>query len=125
MGVFGFILGMYGLIRIEPSESNKTLVQPISQESIMRISRTEQCLRYYYYFTFYDEFNWGQRILISIKNENDTDDNTTEIDRVSINDIKGNGWNFRNITFESTSNNYSVLFIFTLKNRILSFFSWF
>lgn len=67
----------------------------------------EQCLQYYYYLTVDEDFDWGQQILILVRSDNETD-NETEIDRVSVVDMIDNRWNWRNITFTSPSSNYTV-----------------
>ncbi|CAF4292378.1 unnamed protein product, partial [Rotaria sordida] len=75
----------------------------------------EQCLRYYYYFTVYDKLDWGQHILVLIKSDNKTN-NEIEINRLSTVDMIENGWHSRNITFNSTSANYSLMFRFEVTN---------
>ncbi|CAF4465420.1 unnamed protein product [Rotaria sp. Silwood2] len=108
-------LGNYGLISIDAWESNKTIVKSISQDEMIRNSVREQCLQYYYYFTVYDKFDWGQQISVLIKSENETDDEN-EIDRLSIVDILENRWHPRNITFNSTYANYTLMFHFEVTN---------
>jgi hypothetical protein len=61
---------------------------------MIRDSAEEQCLRYYYYFTIYDELDWGQQILVSIRS-----DNEVEIDRLLVAEMMDNRWHGRNITF--------------------------
>ncbi|CAF4951197.1 unnamed protein product, partial [Rotaria sp. Silwood1] len=107
--------GNYGLITIDPSESNKTIVQSISQEVMGRNSDGEQCLRYYYYFTVYDQPDWGQHISVLIKSDNETD-NETEIDRVSFVNMVENRWFSRNKTFNIAFTNYTLKFHFEVTN---------
>ncbi|CAF4490507.1 unnamed protein product, partial [Rotaria sp. Silwood2] len=107
--------GNYGLISIEPWESNKTLIQSISQGVMRRNSVGEQCLRYYYYFTVYNQFNWGQRISVSIRPKNEIT-NEIEIDQLSIVDMVENRWHPRNITFTSAFSNYTLIFYFEVAN---------
>ncbi|CAF4657202.1 unnamed protein product, partial [Rotaria sp. Silwood2] len=108
-------LGNYGLISIDAWESNKTIVKSISQDEKIRNSVREQCLQYYYYFTVYDKLDWGQQISVLIKSENETDDEN-EIDRLSVVDILENRWHPRNITFNSTYANYTLMFHFEVTN---------
>ncbi|CAF2949225.1 unnamed protein product [Rotaria sp. Silwood2] len=107
--------GNYGLISIDAWESNKTIAKSISQEMILRNSVGEQCLRYYYYFTVYDQLNWGQQISVLIKSDNEADDEI-EIDRLLVVDIVKNRWHLRNITFNSTYANYTLMFHFEVTN---------
>ncbi len=104
------VLGNYGLITIESWESNKTISTSISPTITSRDSAEEQCLLYYYYFTVYDELDWGQRISVSIRSENETD-NETVIDRLSVAEMMDNRWHGRNVTLNSTSSNYTVRFL--------------
>ena len=94
------------MISIDSWESNKTISSSISQNVLLRDSIGEQCLVYYYYFTVYDEVDWGQQLSVSIRS-----DNEIEIDRLSVVDMIDNRWHHRNITFNSTSNNYTVRFV--------------
>ncbi|CAF4182541.1 unnamed protein product, partial [Rotaria sordida] len=107
--------GSYGLISIDAWERNKTIVQSISQNMIIRDSIGEQCLRYYYYFTVYDNLDWGQKISVLIKYDNQNS-NESEIDRVSVVDIVENRWYSRNITFSSIFINYTLIFRFEVTN---------
>ncbi len=104
------VLGNYGLITIESSESNKTISSSISSSIKIRDSAEKQCLLYYYYFTVYDELDWGQQISVSIRSENETD-NETVIDRLSVAEMMDNRWHGRNVTLNSTSSNYTVRFL--------------
>jgi len=104
------VLGNYGLISIEPSESNKTISSSIYPTIMIGDSAEEQCLLYYYYFTVYDELDWGQQISVSIRSDNETD-NETVIDRLSGAEMIDNRWHGRNVTFNSTSTNYTVRFL--------------
>ncbi|CAF4052317.1 unnamed protein product [Rotaria sordida] len=107
--------GNYGLISIDAWESAKTIIKPVNQEMITRNLVGEQCLRYYYYFTVYDKLDWGQHISVLIKSNNETD-NEIEIDRLSAVGMVENSWHSRNITFNSTSANYSLMFHFEVTN---------
>ncbi|CAF4222891.1 unnamed protein product, partial [Rotaria sordida] len=82
---------------------------------ITRILVGEQCLRYYYYFTVYDKLDWGQHISVLIKSDNTTN-NEIEIDRLSAVNMIENSWLSRNITFNSISANYSLMFRFEVTN---------
>ncbi|CAF4415636.1 unnamed protein product, partial [Adineta steineri] len=96
---YAFGLGNYGLISIEPWETNKAITSVINQNVITRdLVGGEQCLSYYYYITLDDGIDYGQQVLVSIRPDN-TSDNVIEIDRLSITDMKENRWNQRNITF--------------------------
>jgi hypothetical protein len=106
-----FVLGNYGLISIESWESNKTISSSISPSIMIRDSAEEHCLRYYYYFTVYDELDWGQQISVSIRSDNETDKETV-IDQHSVAEMIDNRWQRgRNVTFNSTSTNYTVRFL--------------
>jgi hypothetical protein len=61
---------------------------------MIRDSAEEQCLLYYYYFTVYDELDWGQQISISIRS-----DNEVEIDPLSVAEMVDNRWHGINVTF--------------------------
>ena len=104
-----FVEGNYGYISIDPWEStNKTISTSISQSAMMRDGSGEHCLRYHYYFTVYDEVNWGQQLSVSIRSENETE-NEMEVDRVTVGDMRENRWYQRNVTFSAGSSmNYSV-----------------
>ncbi|CAF4316660.1 unnamed protein product, partial [Rotaria sordida] len=75
----------------------------------------QRCLRYYYYFTVYDKLNWGQQISVLIKFDNEAN-NEIQIDRLSAVDMIENRWHSRNITFNSTFANYSLIFRFEVTN---------
>ncbi|CAF1682495.1 unnamed protein product, partial [Rotaria magnacalcarata] len=109
-------IGDYGLVAIDASESSKTINQSIGLNVTMDDLVDEQCLRYYYYFTVYEEVSWGQQVSVLIKFENGTGN---EIDRLSDVDMIENRWYSRNITFNSTSTNYTLIFRFevTAVNR--------
>lgn len=110
------------MISIEPSESNKTISQSITQEMNYGYRATEeQCLQYYYYLTVDEDFDWGQQILILVRSDNETD-NETEIDRVSVVDMIDNRWNWRNITFTSPSSNYTVTEMKGIENIVENIF---
>ncbi|CAF4346387.1 unnamed protein product, partial [Rotaria sordida] len=105
----------YGLISVEPWESSKTIVESINEEMMIRSSVGQRCLRYYYYFTVYDKLDWGQHISVLIKFDNGTN-NEIEIDRLSAVDMIENRWHSRNITFNSTFANYTLIFRFEVTN---------
>ena len=102
----GFV-GSYGLISLDPLDTSKTIVGSIKSNVMMRDAVGNQCLRFYYYFTVYDQLNWGQQIQVSIRPDNQTDDQIS-IGNLTIADMKDNKWNFQNITFNSTFADYTV-----------------
>ncbi|CAF4983894.1 unnamed protein product [Rotaria sp. Silwood1] len=107
-------LGNYGLITIDAWESDKTIVESINEGMMIQKSVEERCLLYWYYITVYDQLDWGQRISVLIKS-----DNETEIDQVSAVDMVENRWYSRNITFNAIFANYTLMFHFevTTENR--------
>ncbi|CAF4964905.1 unnamed protein product, partial [Rotaria sp. Silwood1] len=107
-------LGNYGLITIGAWESDKTIVESINEGMMIQKSVEERCLLYWYYITVYDQLDWGQRISVLIKS-----DNETEIDQVSAVDMVENRWYSRNITFNAIFANYTLMFHFevTTENR--------
>ncbi|CAF3905024.1 unnamed protein product, partial [Rotaria sp. Silwood1] len=105
----------YGLITIDAWESNKTIVQSINEGMLIKNSDGERCLLYSYYFTVYDQLDWGQQISVLIKFDNETDDES-EIDRVSVVDMVENRWYSRNVTFNVTFTNYTLMFHFEVTN---------
>ncbi|CAF5010631.1 unnamed protein product, partial [Rotaria sp. Silwood1] len=107
--------GNYGLITIDAWESNKTIVQSINEGMLIKNSDGERCLLYSYYFTVYDQLDWGQQISVLIKFDNETDDES-EIDRVSVVDMVENRWYSRNVTFNVTFTNYTLMFHFEVTN---------
>ncbi|CAF5134984.1 unnamed protein product [Rotaria sp. Silwood1] len=76
----------------------------------------ERCLLYWYYITVYDQLDWGQRISVLIKS-----DNETEIDQVSAVDMVENRWYSRNITFNAIFANYTLMFHFEVTNENRTF----
>ncbi|CAF4798115.1 unnamed protein product [Rotaria socialis] len=104
-------LGYYGLVSINAWESSKTINQLISQDAMMRDSVEEQCLQYYYYFTVYEKLVLGQQVSVLIKSDNKAEDEI-EIDRLSDIDMIENRWHSRNVTFNSASTNYTLIFRF-------------
>jgi hypothetical protein len=104
-----FLLGNYGLISIAPWESNKTITKSISREIVMRDSVGEQCLLYYYYFTVYNQVDWGQQISVFVQADNQIE-NEFEIDRLTVADMTENRWYPRNVPFNATFANYTVRF---------------
>ncbi|CAF3408339.1 unnamed protein product [Rotaria socialis] len=104
-------LGYYGLVSINAWESSKTINQLISQDVMMRDSVEEQCLQYYYYFTVYEKLVFGQQVSVLIKSDNKAEDEI-EVDRLSDIDMIENRWHSRNVTFNSTSTNYTLIFRF-------------
>ncbi|CAF1083996.1 unnamed protein product [Adineta steineri] len=104
-------LANYGLISIEPWETNKTISTLINENMITRdFVGGEQCLLYYYYITLDDDIDYGQQLSVSIRSDN-ISDSEIEIDRLSIVDMKENRWHSRNVTFNSTSTSYTVIYI--------------
>ncbi len=98
------------MISIDSWESNKTISRSIFPSIKIRDSAEEQCLLYYYYFTVYNEADWGQQISVSIRSDYETDKEIV-IDRLSVAEMIDNRWLERNVTFNSTSTNYTVRFL--------------
>ena len=65
-----------------------------------------QCLRFYYYFTVYDEQDWGQQIQLWIRPNNGGD--RVEVGILTVKDMKENKWNRGQIPLERTSTNSVV-----------------
>ncbi|CAF1283131.1 unnamed protein product [Adineta steineri] len=111
--------GNYGLISIEPWETNKTISSVIHGNVIERDLAGEQCLSYYYYITLDDGIDYGQQISVSIRPDN-ISDSGVEIDRLSIVDMKENRWHSRKLIFsfevrnsnptENEANNKTIYF---------------
>ncbi|CAF4343662.1 unnamed protein product, partial [Rotaria sordida] len=99
--------GLYGLVSLNSSDSSKTIIDSINYNRTLRDSVGEQCLRFYYYFTVYDEKDWEQEIRVSIRPDNDTDRGFL-IGSLTILDMEENGWQFQTITFNSTFSRYTV-----------------
>ncbi|CAF4119078.1 unnamed protein product [Rotaria sordida] len=111
--------GLYGLVSLNSSESSKTIIDSINYNPTLRDSVGEQCLRFYYYFTIYDDENWGQQIQAWIRPNNQSD-NAFLIGTLTIDDMEKNGWELQKITFNSTFSNYtarSFSFIVGKENR--------
>ncbi len=100
-------LGSYGLISLDSSEPYKTIIDSLNPNTLLRDSVGDQCLRFYYYFTVYDKENWGQEIGVQIRPNNPTDSQFS-IDTITSNNMQNNGWNFREITFNSNFSDYTV-----------------
>ncbi|CAF1283188.1 unnamed protein product [Adineta steineri] len=108
--------GNYGLISIEPWETNKTISSVINENMITRgFVEGEQCLSYYYYITLDDGIDYGQQISVSIRSDN-ISNSEIEIDRLSIADMRENRWHQRNVTFNSTSTSYTLIFSFEVRD---------
>jgi hypothetical protein len=99
--------GNYGFVSLNASETDRTISDTLTSPAITRGERDEQCLRFYYYFTVYEREDWGQQIEVSIQPDMDSNQ-TISIDTRSFKDMEENKWNFREVTFNSTSKNYSV-----------------
>ena len=98
--------GNYGLMFLDPSDSNKNITTSISDESLMRsLSGDEHCLRYEYFFTVYDDADWGQQLSVWIKS---VDGGEELIDRIRVDEMQENRWYERNKTFVAPSTNYTV-----------------
>jgi hypothetical protein len=100
-----FVLGDYGLISLNFGEANKTITDLVTGNIITRDLVGDQCLRYYYYY----QTDWGQQLSVSIRPDNQTD-GEVEIDRLSFFEMTENRWHQRNITFNTTTTNYTVKF---------------
>ena len=99
--------GNYGLVSLSPAESNKTIVTAVSRPGTKDESAGEQCLRYYYYLSVYEEMDWDQEIVVSIKSHTGSD-SAIEIDRIGISEMIDNRWHSRNRTFNTCFVNYTV-----------------
>ncbi|CAF1435314.1 unnamed protein product [Rotaria sordida] len=110
--------GLYGLVSLNSSDESNTIVGSIDTSSILRDLVGEQCLRFYYYFTVYNGQDWRQQIDVSIRPDNDAGREFL-IGNLTILDMEENGWQFQNITFNSTFSNYTLVFSFMvgLENR--------
>ncbi|CAF3871463.1 unnamed protein product [Rotaria sp. Silwood1] len=107
--------GNYGLITMDAWTPNKTITQSINRKMMTHNTVTEHCLQYYYYFTVYDQLDWGQHISVFIKTDAETG-KKFEIDRLSVADMIENRWHFRNKTFNATFSTYTLIFYFEVVN---------
>lgn len=100
-------LGNYGLIPIDPLESNKTLIHSV--RSSRSISRTigDHCLSYYYYFTVDEQLQLDQQLSVLVRFDDQTE-NPIGIDRLTAADMTENRWYRRNVTFNSSTDSYDV-----------------
>lgn len=73
----------------------------------MRDASGDQCLRFYYYFTVYDDYNWNQQIQLWIRSNNHSDTRYS-IGNLTVNDMKYNGWHFHYVTFKRQSSSDTV-----------------
>ncbi|CAF1015967.1 unnamed protein product [Rotaria sp. Silwood1] len=108
-------LGLYGLVSLNSSEPLKTINESINTNLILRDSIGEQCLRFYYYFTFDEGQDWGQQIQVWIRPNNESD-NAFLIKTLTRNDTIENKWQFQDVTFNSTFSNYTLAFSFRIDN---------
>ncbi|CAF2853459.1 unnamed protein product [Rotaria sp. Silwood2] len=105
--------GFYGLTSLNSSEPSKTIIGSIDSNSILRDSVGQQCLRFYYYFTIYDKEDWGQRIQVLIRPNNETADEFS-IKNLTIVNMNENKWEFQSVTFNSTFSRYTLVFSFSV-----------
>ncbi|CAF4508727.1 unnamed protein product [Rotaria sp. Silwood2] len=105
--------GFYGLTSLNSSEPSKTIIGSIDSNSILRDSVGQQCLRFYYYFTIYDKEDWGQRIQVLIRPNNETV-NEFSIKDLTIVNMNENKWEFQSVTFNSTFSRYTLVFSFSV-----------
>ncbi|CAM4782197.1 unnamed protein product [Rotaria magnacalcarata] len=113
--------GLYGLISLNSSESSKTIIDSINStdsNTIREDFSAVQCLRFNYYFTVYDGEDWGQAIQVWIGPNNEID-NQYSIENFTVADMNENKWQNGEVTFTSTSSNYTLAFSFliTKENR--------
>ena len=99
------VLGDYGLIIVDPDESNKTISASISSSVEVRSSSAEHCVAYYYYFTVYDGVDWGQQLSVWTESDEGVE---VEVDRVSVKEMSENRWYQRHKTLSAASTNYTV-----------------
>lgn len=97
----------YGLVSLDASETNRTISHSLKSQVITRDKQGEQCLRFYYYFTVYERRDWGQQIEVLIHSNTDINQ-PISIDKRSFQNMEENKWNFGEVTFNSTSKDYSV-----------------
>jgi hypothetical protein len=100
-------IGSYGLISLKPSETSKIIIDTLNSNALLRDSVGEQCLRFYYYFTVYDQQDWKQQIQILIRPNNETDDEFL-IKDLTVAEMTNNKWEFQEVTFNSTFVLYTV-----------------
>jgi hypothetical protein len=104
---FNGFIGSYGLTSLDPSDPVKTIVGSIQPTFVTRNLVGEQCLRFYYYFTVYEQLDMGQQIQVWIRQNNQPNDQIS-IGNLTFADMKVNKWNFQNMTYISTFADYSV-----------------
>jgi hypothetical protein len=95
------------LISLDPSEKSKRVNDSLIPHIAFRDSLGDQCLRFYFYFTVYDEQDWGQQVEVLITPHNDVDEQFS-LGNLTHDDMKNNKWEYRDITFNSTFSNYTV-----------------
>ena len=101
-------IGEYGLITLPPSQSNVTVTDSLTPNvpPRPRDAPGAQCLRFYYYFTVYDEQDWGQQIQLWIKPNNGGD--RVEVGILTVNDMQRNKWESAQFELERASSNDMV-----------------
>ncbi|CAF4619555.1 unnamed protein product [Rotaria sp. Silwood1] len=109
-------LGLYGLVSLNSSEPLKTINGSVDFNLTLGDSIGEQCLRFYYYFTFDEGQDWGQQIHVWIRSA-DESDNELLITNLTRNDTIENKWQFHDVTFNSNFSNYTLAFSFLIDNE--------
>ncbi|CAF1533237.1 unnamed protein product [Adineta ricciae] len=107
--------GFYGLISLDSSEKSKTVIDPLVPDVTMRDASGDQCLRFYYYFTVYDDYNRDQHIQLWIRPNNHSNTRYS-IGNLAMNDMRYNGWHFHYITFKRQSSADTLQFDFAVAN---------
>jgi hypothetical protein len=101
------LIGSYGLASLDPSEEPKTVTDSLNLYTTFRDSFGDQCLRFYYYFTVYDQQDWGQQIEVLITSHDEVDE-PIPLGVLTYDDMKNNSWVYHDVTFNSTFSNYTV-----------------
>jgi hypothetical protein len=94
-------------------DTSKNISLQITRTRRMVDDLREQCLRFYYYMTVYNDLSdRGQKIGIYMTDNQTL--NFAQIDMVTIQDMRTNGWQYHNVTFNSSADNYMVKFFFLI-----------
>ena len=115
--VYIVFVGSYGLISLHPFETSKTIIHPLN-------ATKNQCLRFYYYFTIYDnQSDWGQQIQVWNRPNNQTNHRFL-LTNLTVMNMRENRWEHHEVTFSLTSDNYTVSDFEEEEKFLFCLFSW-
>lgn len=99
--------GRYGFVELNASNSYITIRDNIVFSIPSIRAAKQRCLRYWYYFTVYNETDWGQSMELAVETEDDFEWERV-IDQISVKDMKENRWYSRSVSFNTSLTNFSV-----------------